>query len=295
MRVTYAAGLVATAAATAVLGIVVPASADNGVPTASVKANPNPAQAGSTVTISETLTQATPNNPKGTYTLNYDAAVLSFVPKSAHGAVGGCEADGGTVTCHVSTHNTSKGINFTMKVADDATTQSTDLNGTFSAKGGKDSSNDVSGVKASTTLKIKGTAPAGNGGGDQGGNDNGGGQTTTPPTDNGGSGTSTPPADNGGQSADGGQADNGGQLSDLDCSDFGSQTQAQDVFNSDKSDPYNLDGDNDGIACESLPTTGGSAGTTNATQVSVVPQGAADTGGGSMAGTAGPLALVGSH
>ncbi len=37
------------------------------------------------------------------------------------------------------------------------------------------------------------------------------------------------------------------------CSDFGSQAEAQAVLSADPSDPNGLDGDNDGVACESLP------------------------------------------
>jgi len=37
---------------------------------------------------------------------------------------------------------------------------------------------------------------------------------------------------------------------DLDCADFATQQDAQAVFNQDPSDPYGLDRDNDGIACE---------------------------------------------
>lgn len=40
---------------------------------------------------------------------------------------------------------------------------------------------------------------------------------------------------------------------DLDCGNFATQEQAQAVLDSDRSDPNGLDGDNDGIACESLP------------------------------------------
>src|SRR5215212_7477900 len=40
------------------------------------------------------------------------------------------------------------------------------------------------------------------------------------------------------------------------CSSFGTQEEAQAVLNSDPSDPNNLDGDNDGIACEDLPRGG---------------------------------------
>ena len=40
---------------------------------------------------------------------------------------------------------------------------------------------------------------------------------------------------------------------DLDCSDFATQQEAQAVFNQDPSDPNNLDADDDGMACETLP------------------------------------------
>ena len=42
----------------------------------------------------------------------------------------------------------------------------------------------------------------------------------------------------------------------LNCSSFATQEEAQAVFNRDPSDPHNLDGDNDGIACEELPSGG---------------------------------------
>lgn len=38
------------------------------------------------------------------------------------------------------------------------------------------------------------------------------------------------------------------------CSDFSYQEEAQSVLDQDSSDPNRLDGDNDGIACESLPS-----------------------------------------
>jgi micrococcal nuclease len=41
--------------------------------------------------------------------------------------------------------------------------------------------------------------------------------------------------------------------SDCDCSDFSTQKEAQAVFNAFPGDPYKLDADHDGIACESLP------------------------------------------
>lgn len=44
---------------------------------------------------------------------------------------------------------------------------------------------------------------------------------------------------------------------DLDCGDFGSQGEAQAVLDADPGDPHRLDGDNNGLACESLPGGGG--------------------------------------
>ncbi|WP_254545291.1 excalibur calcium-binding domain-containing protein [Halomarina pelagica] len=43
------------------------------------------------------------------------------------------------------------------------------------------------------------------------------------------------------------------QSDDLDCSDFETQGEAQEVLDDDPSDPNGLDGDGNGIACESLP------------------------------------------
>ena len=40
---------------------------------------------------------------------------------------------------------------------------------------------------------------------------------------------------------------------DLDCSDFETQAEAQAVLDADPSDPHGLDGEGDGIPCESLP------------------------------------------
>lgn len=40
---------------------------------------------------------------------------------------------------------------------------------------------------------------------------------------------------------------------DLDCSDFSTQSEAQDVLAADSGDSNGLDGDSDGVACESLP------------------------------------------
>lgn len=41
--------------------------------------------------------------------------------------------------------------------------------------------------------------------------------------------------------------------SDYDCDDFRTQAEAQDFMEYEGGDPYWLDGDNDGIACELLP------------------------------------------
>jgi hypothetical protein len=40
---------------------------------------------------------------------------------------------------------------------------------------------------------------------------------------------------------------------DVDCSDFGAREEAQRVLDENPSDPYGLDGDRDGAACEELP------------------------------------------
>jgi hypothetical protein len=45
---------------------------------------------------------------------------------------------------------------------------------------------------------------------------------------------------------------------DYDCADFASQEEAQEYLL--PGDPYNLDGDNDGIACEDLPSGGSGSG-----------------------------------
>jgi len=40
---------------------------------------------------------------------------------------------------------------------------------------------------------------------------------------------------------------------DQNCSDFATQPDAQEVLDADRSDPYGLDVDGDGVACETLP------------------------------------------
>jgi hypothetical protein len=48
----------------------------------------------------------------------------------------------------------------------------------------------------------------------------------------------------------------GAQEDQFDCESFGSQESAQAELDRDPSDPSNLDADNDGIACEDLPSAG---------------------------------------
>ena len=44
------------------------------------------------------------------------------------------------------------------------------------------------------------------------------------------------------------------QTVELDCVDFATQGEAQAVYDEDSSDPNDLDGDDDGEACETLPS-----------------------------------------
>jgi hypothetical protein len=50
-----------------------------------------------------------------------------------------------------------------------------------------------------------------------------------------------------------------GSGADLDCKDFSTQEEAQAVLDADSSDPNGLDADNDGVACEALPSGSGSS------------------------------------
>ena len=50
---------------------------------------------------------------------------------------------------------------------------------------------------------------------------------------------------------------------DQNCSDFDFQEDAQEELESDRSDPNNLDNDNDGVACETLPRRGGDGNNAN--------------------------------
>lgn len=50
----------------------------------------------------------------------------------------------------------------------------------------------------------------------------------------------------------------GAHAADLDCADFSSQAEAQEHLL--PGDPHGLDGDNDGVACEDLPSGGSTGG-----------------------------------
>src|ERR687890_166584 len=65
------------------------------------------------------------------------------------------------------------------------------------------------------------------------------------------------------------------------CSSFATQEEAQAEFNRDPSDPNNLDGDNDGIACEDLPS--GGTPTTTGTSTTGTTTGTSGTTGTSTA------------
>lgn len=70
---------------------------------------------------------------------------------------------------------------------------------------------------------------------------------------------------------------------DLNCSDFATQEEAQAEYERDTSDPHGLDRDKDGVACEELRSEGtGDGNTGGENQVEVVPEGAVDTGDGSV-------------
>ncbi len=125
-----------------------------------------------------------------------------------------------------------------------------------------------------------------NTGGDNTGNDNTGGDNT------------------GGDNTGGDNTGNEGQ-DDLNCSDFATHEQAQAEYERDTSDPHNLDGDNDGIACEELISQGSGADDTSSddsnsgtntdsdSQVQEVPEGAVDTGDGSTSDDGGIGYLLG--
>jgi hypothetical protein len=73
----------------------------------------------------------------------------------------------------------------------------------------------------------------------------------------------------------------------LNCSDSTYQEEAQAVFDRDPSDPNNLDDNNDGIACEDLPSRGGGTTTTTGTTTGTSTTGTTGTTGTSTTGTRG--------
>ncbi len=55
---------------------------------------------------------------------------------------------------------------------------------------------------------------------------------------------------------EGDETNGDGDTDDYNCSDFDTQAEAQEVYEEDPSDPHGLDGDGNGVACESLPDGG---------------------------------------
>ena len=78
---------------------------------------------------------------------------------------------------------------------------------------------------------------------------------------------------------------------DLDCGNFATQEEAQAVLDADPSDPNGLDADNDGVACEDLPSGGGGTtggGATDGGPVTSIP----NTGSGVLAASGGTTSSV---
>jgi hypothetical protein len=67
---------------------------------------------------------------------------------------------------------------------------------------------------------------------------------------------------------------------DRDCNQFATQAQAQAVYNANPADVYNLDADNDGLACEWLPNDRYEDGSAPAT---TTPSRGVETGAGGTA------------
>jgi len=74
---------------------------------------------------------------------------------------------------------------------------------------------------------------------------------------------------------------------DRDCRDFAFQEDAQAQFNRDRSDPFRLDADNDGIACEDLPHRAVTTATPGAVVPTALPQRGVNAGVGGSTGPAG--------
>lgn len=72
---------------------------------------------------------------------------------------------------------------------------------------------------------------------------------------------------------------------DTDCGDYTTQEAAQAVYDADTSDPNGLDSDNDGKACETLPSGGTVSNSEGgSSQMGQTPQGGSNSGGGSTTG-----------
>ena len=75
---------------------------------------------------------------------------------------------------------------------------------------------------------------------------------------------------------------------DLDCRDFATREEAQAEFDADPSDPFDLDRDNDGTACETLPAgmmeDEAPAGNGGDTDNGAAPVGSIEAGAGGTAG-----------
>ncbi|MEE1941990.1 excalibur calcium-binding protein [Streptomyces sp. TRM 70361] len=69
---------------------------------------------------------------------------------------------------------------------------------------------------------------------------------------------------------------------DLDCADFESREAAQRVLDGQDGDPYGLDADDDGRACEALPSEGGDRGEIGDALTPEDRDGGAGTPGGSV-------------
>lgn len=78
---------------------------------------------------------------------------------------------------------------------------------------------------------------------------------------------------------------------DLNCDDFETQPEAQAELDRDPSDPHGLDGDGDGVACESLPG-GAPAGAGGETSADIAVPDRAELGGGGAAGAIDPIRAI---
>ncbi len=80
------------------------------------------------------------------------------------------------------------------------------------------------------------------------------------------------------------------QSGDRDCGDFDSQEAAQAAYDADPSDPNDLDGDDDGQACENFDYSGAGAAETGTSRVPTPSR--VETGAGGTAAGSGTSAVV---